>query len=459
MRKYKIILVFILLAFVSYNCQNKSKQVYSKNLPVAVVEAIEKRIEEGFNPSIALALIDSSGVQYFSFGKTADDGVEVNEKTIYEIGSISKAFTGILLAQQVLDDDLILDDKINAFLPDSIKVPVLGNTEITFGNLTDHTSGLPRMPTNFAPANRNNPYLDYTVEQMYEFISNYTPIRAVGSEYEYSNLAQGLLGNLLARNKNSTYEELMVKTITGPLEMKDTRIELTDNMKDNLALGHSGGHVVENWDIPTLAGAGGIRSSTFDMAKFISANLRYTNTDLIKTMELTHKIRHRKAGGLSVAMAWHIRKGKNGDIIWHSGATGGYTAFAGFVKESGQGVVLLTNSTNSADDIGLNLLDPGSNLANLKFKSDAIELPETILERYIGVYEVEPEFLITLTLEGSQLFAQGTGQEKSKIYPENDTKFFAPIDGLEMSFQIKERQVESLEIIQGGQKILAKKIK
>ena len=140
LRKCKIILTFILLAFVGYNCQNKSKQLYSKNLPVAVVEAIEKRIEEGINPSIALALIDSSGVQYFSFGKTAADGMEVNRNNVYEIGSISKVFTAILLVQQVLDDELKLNDEINDFLPDSIKIPVMGDTEITFGNLSDHTS-------------------------------------------------------------------------------------------------------------------------------------------------------------------------------------------------------------------------------------------------------------------------------------------------------------------------------
>ncbi|WP_027066616.1 serine hydrolase [Maribacter sp. Hel_I_7] len=461
MRKYKIILAFILLAFINYKCQNKSKQLFNKNLPVKVVEAIEKRIEEGLNPSISLALIDSSGVQYFSFGKTADGGMEVNKNTIYEIGSISKVFTAILLAQQVLDEDLKLDDEVNTFLPDSIKLPVMGDTEITFGNLSDHTSGLPRMPANFAPVNPNNPYSDYTVEQMYEFISSYTPIRIVGSEYEYSNLAQGLLGNLLARNKNSTYEELMVETIADPLEMKDTRVELTQKMKNNMALGHSGGHIVENWDISTLAGAGGIRSSTFDMAKFISANLGYIDSELNKSMELTHKVRHHKAGEMSVALAWHIKKGTNGDVVWHNGGTGGYRAFAGFVNESGQGVVLLTNSTNDADDIGLKLLDPESDLADLKFKSDAIELPETILERYIGVYEVESDFSITLTititLEGSQLFAQVTGQEKSELYPENETKFFEPIDRYDLSFQIKERQVESLEIFQGGQKILAKK--
>ncbi len=234
---YRITMLFLLISFITIQCQNIPENNETKGLPAEVLESIERRIEEGLTPSIALALIDSSGIQFFNFGLTAKYGKEVDENTIYEIGSISKVFTGILLAQQVLDGRLKLEDEINNFLPDDIKVPVMGNTEITFGNLTDHTSGFPGMPDNFRPANPGNPFADYTVEQMYEFISNYHPVRTVGSEYEYSNLAQGLLGHLLAMNNNSTYEELMVQTIADPLEMNDTRIELTKRMKENLATG------------------------------------------------------------------------------------------------------------------------------------------------------------------------------------------------------------------------------
>jgi CubicO group peptidase (beta-lactamase class C family) len=459
MKRYSITCILLLLAFFHYTCQQSPKKFDQEGLPPEVVETIYKRVAEGVTPSMALALIDSSGVRYFNFGKTAADGNAVDENTIYEIGSISKVFTGILLAQQVLNGALRLDDPINEFLPDSVVVPVLiGSTEITFGNLTDHTSGLPGMPDNFEPANPNNPYADYTVEQLYEFISTYTPTRAVGTAYEYSNLAQGLLGQLLAKNKNTNYEALMVETIANPLDMNDTRIELTEQMKKHLALGHSGGQVVENWDIPTLAGAGAIRSSTADMAKFIAANLGYRNTKLAKAMELSHKTRHDKAGDMSVAMAWHIKKGAHGAVIWHNGGTGGYRTFAGFIKESGKGVVLLTNSSRGADDIGFHLLDPESKLETLKFKSDAVVVPETTLEKYVGVYELEPEFTITLTKETTHLFAQATGQEKFEIYAENDTLFFQPSIGVELSFQHTEGNVEGLTLIQGGQKIPGKKI-
>jgi D-alanyl-D-alanine-carboxypeptidase/D-alanyl-D-alanine-endopeptidase len=457
MKRYKSTLIVLLISFVTFQCQKSPEKTDKKGLPAEVVETIEKRIEEGITPSIALAIIDSSGVQYFNFGQTAENGKEVDENTIYEIGSISKVFTAILLAQQVLEGDLKLEDKINNIFPNDIKVPVVDDTEITFGNLTDHTSGLPGMPDNFAPANPNNPYADYTVDQMYEFISNYNPSRSVGSEYEYSNLAQGLLGHLIAMNKSSTYEELIVQVIANPLAMNDTRIELTQRMKERLALGHSSGKVVENWDIPTLAGAGAIRSSTSDMAKFISANLGYENSTLLEAMELSHQIRHDKAGEMSVAMAWHIKKGDNGDVIWHNGGTGGYRTFTGFVKETGKGVVLLSNSSAGADDIGFYLLDPGSELADIKFKSDAVDIPESTLEQYVGLYEIQPEFKIAITKEGKQLFAQATGQDRFEIYPENDTVFYLTIVEAKIAFHLEKGTVASLTLFQGGQEMLGKK--
>jgi D-alanyl-D-alanine-carboxypeptidase/D-alanyl-D-alanine-endopeptidase len=458
MKQYRITLIFLLISFITFQCQKSPENTNKKGLPAEVVETIKKRIEEGVTPSIALAIIDSSSIQYFNFGKTAEDGKEVDENTIYEIGSISKVFTAIILAQQVQNGELELEDEINNFLPDDIKVPVMGDRDITFGNLTDHTSGLPRMPDNFNPANPNNPFADYSVDQMYEFISNYQPVRTVGSEYEYSNLAQGLLGHLLALNDNSTYEELMLQSIANPLDMNDTRIELTQRMKENLALGHSGGKVVENWDIPTLAGAGAIRSSTSDMAKFISANLGYVNNSFMEAMKLTHKVRHDKAGEMSVAMAWHIKKGENGDVIWHNGGTGGYRTFAGFVKETGKGIVLLSNSSTGADDIGFYLLDPASELKVLKFKSDVVDIAESTLEQYVGLYELQPEFKITVSKEGKQLFCQATGQERFEIYPENDTVFYLTVVEAKIAFKLEKGAVKSLTLFQGGQEMLGKRI-
>lgn len=458
MNQVRLSLFILFISVVTVHCQTPAAKKSLNTLSPELIEVIEKRIADGVTPSMAIALIDSAGITYHNFGKTATDGKAVDEHTIYEIGSISKVFTGILLAQQVLDGDLKLDDEINEFLPNGVKAATMGEGEITFGHLTDHTSGFPRMPDNFDPANPNNPFADYTVDQMYAFISNYEPVREVGAAYEYSNFAQGLLGHLLAQKKSSTYEALMVQIIADPLNMDDTRIDLTDRMKGNLALGHNEGKVVENWDIPTLAGAGAIRSSSSDMATFIAANLGYVETQLTAAMALSHKVRHGKAGDMRVAMGWHIKSGDEGDVIWHNGGTGGYRTFAGFVKETGIGVVLLTNSSLSSDDIGFHLLDPGSDLAVLKSKKEAVDVPEATLEQYVGVYELTPDFKITITKEGKQLFLQATAQPRFEIYPENDTKFYLTVVEASISFQRKNGVVESLTLFQGGQEIPGKKV-
>jgi len=278
MRRFKIFRItrFIFLWFIINSCL--ATDTPTGTLPGNVIESIEKRIENGSNPSIVIGVVDKKGTRYFNFGKVSKDGRAVDEHTIYEIGSITKVFTAILLADQVIDGSVSLDDPINRYLPSEVQVNAKGSSEVTLGNLSDHTSGLPRMPDNFAPANPNNPFADYTVEQMYSFISTYEPTREVGSEYEYSNLAQGLLGHILALNSGLSYESLMIGKIATPLGMEESKIILDQRMQDNLAIGHNNGAQAENWDIPALAGAGAIRSSTSDMLKFLSANLGYTET-------------------------------------------------------------------------------------------------------------------------------------------------------------------------------------
>jgi hypothetical protein len=156
----------------------------------------------------------------------------------------------------------------------------------------------------------------------------------------------------------------MVDVIANPLDMQETRIILTPAMKKHLALPHSRGLEVSNWDIPTLAGAGAIRSSTSDMLKYVAANLGFTKTELSEAMQMTHKVRHDKGG--RVGLGWHISNGAEGDVIWHNGGTGGYRAFAGFVKATKKGVVVLTNSDIGADDIGFYMLNSAAKLQHLK---------------------------------------------------------------------------------------------
>lgn len=138
-----------------------------------------------------------------------------------------------------------------------MKVPTRNGRQITLLDLATHTSGLPRLPDNFSPKNADNPYADYTVEQMYAFLSGYTLPRDIGATYEYSNLGSGLMGHLLARNDGTNYEALVLERICRPLGMTNTQVVLTPGLKARLATGHNAaGERVSNWDLPTLAGAG-----------------------------------------------------------------------------------------------------------------------------------------------------------------------------------------------------------
>jgi serine-type D-Ala-D-Ala carboxypeptidase/endopeptidase len=416
--KQSIVLLLFIVRLVSYSQSNST-------LPDDVVKSIDKRIEQGVNTSIVVGILDKEGPHYFNFGTKTNKGSTVNEHTIYEIGSISKVFTAILLAQQASDGKLNVEDPIKNYLPATVKVPTHGTTEITFGHLSDHTSGLPRLPSNMTPVNPNNPYADYTVDQLYSFLSGYELTRDVGSAYEYSNLAQGLLGHILSLNANTSYETLLIKTIATPLGMKETKITLDEKTKKNLAIGHADGVEVENWDLPTLAGAGAIRSSSDDMLKFLAANLNLTKTSLQRTMKKTHVARHDKAGTMRVGLGWHIAKGKNGDVIWHNGGTGGYRSFAGFVNETGTGVVVLTNSTESVDDIGFHLLNPESALRQIK-PSIAFALKKSIDSN--GIEAAKALFYDLKKNKSTEFdFSENTLNTLGYSYLEKDSKVAAAI--------------------------------
>ena len=155
------------------------------------------------------------------------DSRALNGDTVFEIGSVTKVFTSLLLSEMVQNGQMALSDRVAKYLPETVKLPDKDGKQITLVDLATHTSGLPRTPTNFAPQYWNNPYVDYSVQQLYEFLSSYELTRDPGSQYEYSNLGAGLLGFVVARRAGMSYEELVRKRICDSLEMKSTTVTLT----------------------------------------------------------------------------------------------------------------------------------------------------------------------------------------------------------------------------------------
>ena len=426
---------------------------------------LQDRIERAKRSvGIVVGVVDEKGARVISFGKPSVDGKQaLDGNSIFEIGSVTKVFTATLLADMVERGEVSLNDPISKYLPRTVKTPTRDGKEITLLDLTTQTSGLPRLPTNFAPKNPANPYADYTVDQLYAFLSSYTLTRGIGEKYEYSNLGVGLLGHILALRAGMDYETLVRKRICEPLKMGDTKISLTPEMQTRLVTGHNPAlKPVANWDLPTLAGAGALRSSVNDMLKFVAANIGLTKSPLLAAMQRAHQSqRETGQADLTIALNWHILKKFDSEIIWHNGGTGGYHSFIGFDKKNRRGVVVLSNSANDIDDIGRHLLVSQYPLARLEPPKEhkAIQIDPKIFDAYAGEYQLAPGFGLVFSREADKFFMQPTGQNKTEIFAESETDFFLAVADVQVTFVKDEKgQVTQVVLHQAGRNQALKKV-
>jgi len=382
--------------------------------------------------------------------------VGVGADNVFEIGSITKVFTASILADMASRGEVRLDDPVAKYLPSSAHIPSRNDRQITLLDLVTQSSGLPRMPSNFTPRDSMNPYADYSVQQLYAFLSGYQLTRDIGATYEYSNLGVGLLGHALALKAGTSYEQLVTRRVLIPLQMKETAITLTPALRARLALGHDGeGHVVPNWDLPTLAGAGALRSTAADLLTFLVANLDSTATPLSRTLQQTHGERHATDNpNLKIGLAWHISSRPVGKIVWHNGGTGGYRSFMGFDPVRRIGVVVLCNNGNeNVDDIGFHLLDETFPLSPPRQRHTEVAVDSLILQRYVGEYELAPTFHIVITREAAHLFAQATAQPRFAIFAESDSTFFLKVVDAQLTFR-----PDGLVLHQNGQHLPGRRL-
>lgn len=429
-----------------------------------LIKLIRSRVEEGRGVGIVLGVMEADGSsRVVSYGDAGADARLLGERTVFEIGSITKAFTGILLADMVARGEVALSDPISGYLPDGVTVPWRGR-EITLLDVVTHRSGLPGLPGNMSPADAANPYADYTVDQMYAFLSNHELRRDVGSEYEYSNLGVGLLGHVLARAAGATYEDLVRDRILEPLRMSMTGITRDGEMLQWMADGHDQqGKSVPLWDLPTLAGAGALRSNMRDMLAFLDANLGLPASQLERSMRASHQVRESAGQDMSVGLGWHILSVGEQRIVWHNGGTGGFRTIIAFDPEAQVGVIVLTNSAHGADDIGFHLINPELPLAlppTPPRERSEISVAEHILETCVGEYQIAPSFAIVVTLEDGSLFAQATGQGRFPIFAESEAEFFYKVVDAQITFERGENGiVTGMVLHQAGQNVPGRKVR
>lgn len=419
-----------------------------------LVDRVDQRRQ---SVGIVVGVIDPGSRRVVAYGMNgADDPRPVDGGTVFEIGSATKVFTALLLADMAHRGEVQLGDPVAKHLPPEVRVPQRGGRQITLQDLATHTSGLPRLPSNLVPRDRANPYADYTARQLYEFLAGYELPRDIGQAYEYSNLGAGLLGQALAHRAESDFETLVRTRITGPLEMSSTAITLPDSARGRLAAGHDEQLArVSGWDVPTLAGAGALRSTANDLLRFLAAHLGYDESPLAPAIAATTAVRHPTGvPGLEIALGWHVLRTAGGrELVWHNGGTGGYRSFIGFDPQRRVGVVVLSNTFTAAgvDDIGQHLIDPAMPLLPAPPVGRVVAVDPALLDRYVGRYELAPGFVMTVTREASRLFVQATGQPRLELFAEGERDFFLTAVDARVRFEMEgEGGATKLILQQGG---------
>jgi len=276
--------------------------------------------------------------------------------------------TALFLTDMVEHGEVAFDDPVAKYLPAGVRVPEYNGTAITLIDLASYTSGLPRMPDNIISKDPLNPFADYTVDQLYAFLSGYALRYEPGTYVEYSNVGFALLGQALACRANKSYEELLVERIYEPLGLHNTRITLTPGMRSRIAQRHNSS--LERrplWDLGALAGAGAVRSTANDLTVFLESCLGQRQTPLGPALaKLLETRRPTSEHGVEVGLGWFFSSGHGDEIVWKDGGSGGFAAFIGFSPVSRQGSIVLSNAANwhYLDDIGMHLIN--SNFPLLK---------------------------------------------------------------------------------------------
>jgi D-alanyl-D-alanine-carboxypeptidase/D-alanyl-D-alanine-endopeptidase len=295
-------------------------------------------------------------------GLVADDRpYPPDERTIFEIGSITKVFTATLLADLAQEGLLAHDDPVEPYLPDGVTMPRRGRP-ITLADLATHTSGLPRLPKGLlrvAIRESSNPYASFDPNRFWAAVPLTRPRREPGKKLRYSNYGAGLLGNVLALRAGKSYEELVEERICRPLGLVDTAIAIPAEKRDRLAQPHNRRRrAVPHWDLPSLPGAGALRSTVADLLVFLGAQLGEAPEPLATSIRTTHDPRARR-GKLEIGLGWFRLplRGAPNRVLWHDGGTGGSFSVAGFVPELVLAAVVFTNTARPVDRIGLEIVE------------------------------------------------------------------------------------------------------
>ncbi|MDX2091797.1 MAG: serine hydrolase domain-containing protein [Kofleriaceae bacterium] len=383
----------------------------------AVTAHVKPFIDAEIMSSLVVGLYDGGKTEVYGFG-AGPGGKPPTGTTLFELGSITKVYTSLLLADAVQRREVALDAPVAELLPPGVPVPTRDKTAITLEHLAVHASGLPRLPPSLlAAANKPDPYAGYGEEALYQDLVR-TELQATpGTGIAYSNYGVGLLGFALGRRLGGGYASALETRVLQPLKLEDTYVIAPPGLPGRAQGTNEDLAPVPPWTWDALAGAGSIVSTANDQLKLIDAELEAAAgamTTLRPPMRLTQEIR---PGG-NVALGWQVdREGR----YWHNGGTGGFHSFLMFDPRTRRGIVVLAaTSTTLVDGLAAKLFKV---LDNAQTPTPSVFPTADTLAPLAGTYNFSGQRLV-VSVRGKRLYLEGPGEPRHRLLPLSETEFF-----------------------------------
>ncbi|HEY7640030.1 MAG TPA: serine hydrolase [Steroidobacteraceae bacterium] len=395
-----------------------------REIHAQLVERVDAR---KWGTAIVVGISSPQGRRVVSYGSLSlQDSRQADGSTLFEIASLTKVFTALLLADMAKQGKVSPDAPVSTCLPAGVKVPEHGGRQITFVDLATHSSGLPLRPQNLASQTALNKYAGYTLDQLWQGLATFELPRDPGTAFEYSNWGFALLGQALAHCAGRSYQALLAERVTGPLGMRDTTFTPVAAARSRLAAPYDAKlQPMPYEELGALGAAGGLYSNVDDLLAFVELFLGRGPPSLAAATATMLEPR-RPGGGPDTRMGlgWRVTVSNGMTTLWSTGGADGFRSFMAFDPDARVAVVALTNGRTNVgvDDIGWHILDPRVAVVR---QHPRVAVPAEALERYVGRYRFEEDgVLMTVVREEDHLVVQMTGQGPSPVFAGGPREFF-----------------------------------
>lgn len=311
----------------------------------AILDILRRRVDvQKRATGMAVGIVQQGRPRVVVYGKQdSGEARSVAADTLFEIGSLTKVFTALLLADMAHRNEVRFDDPVDRYLPSGIRTPQRNGRAMTLADLATHTSGLPLFPPFIG--NPLEVLSRYTAPDLRSWLTGLVLSREPGAQWEYSNVGYGLLGLALANKAGTAYDALLERRITRPLGLKDTALHPTGEAARRLARGHDSKLAqMPPLELGIFAPAGALRSTVDDLLTFVAAALPDSRSPLEAPAQLLMSIRRPAPSiGGDQALGWEVAAGTD-PFVAKDGVTTGQAASAVLDVPKRIGVVVLSNA-------------------------------------------------------------------------------------------------------------------